>query len=82
MCPDSLILTKEMIELVELSRGSALIIDYGEDHAFTNSFRVRIIMIGYLFDKLQGIKDHRVVKDFDEIVENIGQIDLTSYVNF
>ncbi|CDW71486.1 UNKNOWN [Stylonychia lemnae] len=68
MCPDSITLTKEIIELVELSRGSALVIDYGEDHAFTNSFR--------------GIKDHKVIKDFDEIVENIGKIDLTSYVNF
>ena len=52
MCPDSLTLTKEMIEIVELSRGAALVIDYGEDHAFTNSFRVKIeffklLLLGY-----------------------------------
>jgi NADH dehydrogenase [ubiquinone] 1 alpha subcomplex assembly factor 7 len=56
------------MSLVEVSRGAALIIDYGEDHAFTNSFR--------------GIKDHKVYKDFQQICDHIGQIDLSSYVNF
>eukprot|EP00347_Sterkiella_histriomuscorum_P000709 403374808 len=68
VCPQAITLTQEIISLVELSRGNALIIDYGEDHAFTNSFR--------------GIKNHQVVKDFKEICDNVGQIDLTSYVNF
>ena len=46
----------------------ALIIDYGEDHSFSNSFR--------------GLKQHQLVKDDQEILDNIGNIDLTTYVNF
>ena len=46
----------------------ALIIDYGENHSFSNSFR--------------GLKQHKIIKDDDEILDNIGNIDLTSYVNF
>ena len=46
----------------------ALIIDYGEDHGFSNSFR--------------GVKNHEIVKDEERILNNIGNIDLTAYVNF
>lgn len=46
----------------------ALIIDYGENHSFSNSFR--------------GIKDHKLIKNDVEILKNAGNIDLTSYVNF
>jgi len=56
------------MSLLEVSRGTALVVDYGEDHAFSNSFR--------------GIKDHKLIKDFSQIVEEVGRIDLTSYVNF
>jgi SAM-dependent MidA family methyltransferase len=56
------------MSLIEVSRGNALIIDYGEDHAFSNSFR--------------GIKEHKIYKDFPTILDHVGQIDLTSYVNF
>ena len=45
-----------------------LVIDYGEAHSFSNSFR--------------GLKNHKLVKDEKQILENIGNIDLTTYVNF
>ena len=45
-----------------------LVIDYGEDHSFSNSFR--------------GLKNHKLVKDEADILANIGNIDLTTYVNF
>jgi SAM-dependent MidA family methyltransferase len=35
------------MSLIEVSRGSALIIDYGEDHAFSNSFRVTKYDVDY-----------------------------------
>lgn len=78
VCPAAASLTQEIIQMLEVSRGTALIIDYGEDHAFSNSFRVSL----RLTNALKGIKDHKIVKEFDQIVDNIGQIDLTSYVNF
>jgi SAM-dependent MidA family methyltransferase len=40
VCPGAVSLTQEILSLVEVSRGTALVIDYGEDHAFSNSFRV------------------------------------------
>lgn len=46
------------MSIVDLSQGASLIIDYGEDHAFSNSFR--------------GIKNHKVTKDIQEIIENVG----------
>lgn len=42
ICPSAVSVTQDILSLVEMSRGNALIIDYGEDHAFTNSFRVSI----------------------------------------
>jgi len=45
-----------------------LVIDYGEAHSFSNSFR--------------GLKNHKLVKDESEILANVGNIDLTTYVNF
>jgi SAM-dependent MidA family methyltransferase len=68
VCPEAISLMKDLCGLVELSRGMALIIDYGEDHGFSNSFR--------------GIKNHKLVKEEGEILKNIGNIDLTAYVNF
>jgi len=46
---------------------AALLCDYGEDHAFSNSFR--------------GIKSQKILKD-DDILKYTGESDLTSYVNF
>lgn len=40
ICPQANKFTQDICSLVELSKGAALIIDYGEDHAFSNSFRV------------------------------------------
>lgn len=68
ICPEGIQLTRDICNLLELSRGTALVIDYGEDHSFSNSFR--------------GLKNHKLVKDENEILANIGNIDLTSYVNF
>lgn len=68
ICPEGIQLTRDICNLLELSRGTALVIDYGEDHSFSNSFR--------------GLKNHKLVKDEAEILRNVGNIDLTSYVNF
>jgi len=46
---------------------SALIIDYGDMQAFSNSFR--------------GIKDQKLIKG-EDILAHSGECDLTSYVNF
>ena len=40
VCPQATKFTQEITALVELTKGSALIVDYGENHAFSNSFRV------------------------------------------
>ena len=68
ICPSASNFTQEICSLIELTKGAAVIVDYGEDHAFSNSFR--------------GIKDHKVIKDWPTIFDYIGEIDLTSYVNF
>ena len=68
ICPDAVTVTQEIISLLEVSRGLCLAVDYGSDHAFSNSFR--------------GIKNHKIFTDFSDIAQNIGQIDLTTYVNF
>lgn len=46
----------------------ALICDYGENHAFSDSFR--------------GIKNQKLIKDQSEILKYSGSCDLSSYVNF
>ena len=68
LCPMALNITQQICSLVEVSKGAALIVDYGEDHAFSNSFR--------------GIKEHKLVKDWNEILKHVGTLDLTAYVNF
>jgi len=68
ICPGALTVTQEIISLLEVSRGASLIIDYGEDHAFSNSFR--------------GFSNHTLIKDFPTIFDLVGTLDLTSYVNF
>lgn len=40
ICPSAVEFAKDLATLVELTKGAALVIDYGEDHAFSNSFRV------------------------------------------
>ena len=68
ICPGAVNFTQEISALIELTQGAALIVDYGENHAFSNSFR--------------GIKDHKIIKDWPTIFENVGELDLTAYVNF
>ena len=53
--------------LATTRHSQALIIDYGEDQAFSNSFR--------------GIKKQKLLKG-DDILKYSGECDLTSYVNF
>jgi NADH dehydrogenase [ubiquinone] 1 alpha subcomplex assembly factor 7 len=53
--------------LASTKHAQSLIIDYGEDQAFSNSFR--------------GIKSQKIIKG-DEILNFSGECDLTSYVNF
>lgn len=40
LCPQASSITDQICSLVEITKGAALIVDYGEDHAFSNSFRV------------------------------------------
>lgn len=68
ICSEAVSLTKDICNLLELSQGMGLVIDYGENHSFSNSFR--------------GLKNHKLVKDEADILRNIGNIDLTTYVNF
>ena len=68
ICPEGIGLTKDICNLLELSNGMALVIDYGEYHSFANSFR--------------GLMNHKLIKDEQTILDNVGNIDLTTYVNF
>jgi len=68
LCPEATNVMQDITNILELSSGMALVIDYGEDHAFSNSFR--------------GLKKHELVKDDQQILDNAGNIDLTAYVNF
>ena len=66
--PETVNFTKDICSLLELSKGMAIVIDYGEDHSFSNSFR--------------GLKNHELIKDEQTILDNVGNMDLTAYVNF
>jgi SAM-dependent MidA family methyltransferase len=68
LCYEAVSWMQKICSLVELTKGAALIVDYGEDHAFANSFR--------------GIKNHQLIKDWDRIIKLVGTLDLTAYVNF
>ena len=68
ICPQATQFTQEICALIELTKGAALLVDYGEDHAFSNSFR--------------GIKNHKLIKDWPTIFHHVGELDLTAYVNF
>lgn len=54
ICPEGIQLTRDICNLLELSRGCALVVDYGEDNSFSNSFR--------------GLKNHKLVKNEDDIL--------------
>ena len=57
----------DICDMLNLDRGAALIVDYGEDHAFSDSIR--------------GIKDHKK-KDIAEWIQYPGEYDISAYVNF
>ena len=62
--------------------GSALVVDYGADHATGNSFRVRPLLLAYrrflITCSLQAFKGHALANPFD----CPGQADLTVNVDF
>ncbi len=45
-----------------------MVVDYGEDQALSNSIR--------------GIKEHKLYKDQIDMLDLVGEIDLSAYVNF
>ena len=55
-------------ELISKVGGGVLSIDYGEDHAFSDSIR--------------GISNHKYLKNLDELLEVPGEADISAYVNF
>ncbi|EGR28531.1 hypothetical protein IMG5_173480 [Ichthyophthirius multifiliis] len=61
------IIINSLSELIQKTNGAILSIDYGENQAFSNSFR--------------GIRKHKFIKN-EDILEYPGQIDLSAYVNF
>ena len=56
LCPPATNMTQELCSLLEISRGISLIVDYGEDHAFSNSFRVTSCYLNY-FTGMQRAQD-------------------------
>jgi len=65
--PHSQKIMTDISELVSISRGNALIIDYGEEQALTNSIR--------------AIKDHKYLSE-PEMLRNAGKADISAYVDF
>jgi NADH dehydrogenase [ubiquinone] 1 alpha subcomplex assembly factor 7 len=65
--PKSLVITNSLCELINKVNGASLIIDYGENHALSNSVR--------------GIRNHKYVEN-DMLLEFPGEVDLSAYVNF
>lgn len=71
----------EVLGSGETSRGSALIVDYGGDQAYGNSFRVSsdLFDIGTaLIWVYQAFKDHKIV----DVFHRPGECDLTANVDF
>eukprot|EP00825_Cyclidium_porcatum_P002864 TRINITY_DN11329_c0_g1_i2.p1 TRINITY_DN11329_c0_g1~~TRINITY_DN11329_c0_g1_i2.p1 ORF type:complete len:394 (-),score=52.48 TRINITY_DN11329_c0_g1_i2:8-1189(-) len=65
--PRSQIIANQISELIALTNGGALIIDYGEDFGFSDSVR--------------AIKNHKFIKQ-EDILEYPGEVDLSAYVSF
>jgi NADH dehydrogenase [ubiquinone] 1 alpha subcomplex assembly factor 7 len=60
-------MANSLAELINKVNGAALIIDYGENHAFKDSVR--------------AIRKHKFVEE-DLLLEFPGEVDLSAYVNF
>jgi len=67
VCPKALVMTNSISELIAKTNGGALIIDYGENHALSDSVR--------------GIRSHKYIPQ-DHLLEYPGEADLSAYVNF
>ncbi|KRX07655.1 hypothetical protein PPERSA_11204 [Pseudocohnilembus persalinus] len=65
--PKSAVIANAVSELIEKLNGGALFIDYGENHAFSDSIR--------------GIRKHMFVPQ-EELLEYPGELDISAYVNF
>jgi NADH dehydrogenase [ubiquinone] 1 alpha subcomplex assembly factor 7 len=66
--PKSMILMNSFAELISKVGGGVLSIDYGEDHAFSDSIR--------------GISNHKYVEKLEDLLEVPGEADISAYVNF
>lgn len=65
--PHSQNIMTDMAELISITKGAGLIIDYGENQALTNSIR--------------AIKGHKYLSE-PEMIRMPGKADLSAYVNF
>lgn len=66
--PKSMILMNSFAELISKVGGGVLAIDYGEDHAFSDSIR--------------GISNHKYIEKLEDLLEVPGEADISAYVNF
>lgn len=66
--PKSSILMNSFSELISKVDGGILVVDYGENHAFSDSIR--------------GICHHKYIEDFSQLLEIPGEADISAYVNF
>ena len=67
ICPKSLVLANSIAELLGKVDGALIAVDYGANHAYS--------------DSLRGISGHKYLRN-DQILEVPGEVDLSTYVNF
>jgi NADH dehydrogenase [ubiquinone] 1 alpha subcomplex assembly factor 7 len=63
-----MILMNSFAELISKIGGGVLSVDYGEDHAFSDSIR--------------GISNHKYIENLEDLLEVPGEADISAYVNF
>lgn len=70
-------------ELIAKTDGAALIFDYGENHALSDSIRVCTFStnLWLIWLIIKGIRNHKYIEQ-DKILDYPGEIDLSAYVNF
>ena len=73
--PKSIKLAGSIAQILDSNVGAALIMDYGENQAVSDSVRVRI---HYL---TKGIYKHKYIPN-QNILDLPGEVDLSAYVNF
>ena len=67
ICPSSQNIITNIAEVVSVSKGWGLVIDYGEDQSLSNSIR--------------AIRKHKYFTE-KEMLDNPGKADISAYVNF